>query len=782
MSVSRLRVSPGKPYPLGANWDGKGVNFAIFSAHAERVVLCLFDDEGKKETHRIPMPECTNEVWHVYLPEVRPGQLYGYRVFGPYEPHNGHRFNHHKLLMDPYGKSFQGKLKWNPALLGYDMDSDKKDLSFNRQDSAAFVPKSVVVDNAHTWGGDVRPNVSWSDTIVYECHTRGLTMLHPSVPKSMRGTFAGIAQPEVVEYLQKLGISSIELLPIHAFFGDQHLMGNGLCNYWGYDPLNYFSLEPRYSSSSDSIGEFKSMVRVLHDAGIEVILDVVYNHTGEGNHLGPTLSYRGVDNASYYKLYGEDRRYYEDSTGCGASFNASNPRVLQLIMDSLRYWVTEMHVDGFRFDLSTTIAREDHGFSASSGFLDAVGQDPVLQGVKLIAEPWDLGMGGYQVGNFPPGWAEWNDRYRDTLRRFWRGDEKQIADLASRITGSSDIFGHRSRRPWSSVNFITAHDGFCMRDLVSYNHKHNMVNGENNRDGSDANWSWNCGVEGDTDNPKIKELRLRRIKSMMASLLLSQGTPMICAGDEFGRTQRGNNNPYCQDNVISWLNWQGIDEEGRDLLGFIRKVIRIRRRHSVFGRQLFLRGEEIQGTKFKDITWFKPNGDEMVDTDWGKHYPKSISFLLCGAAGNMHFNEEGELSPDRTFFVVMNAYNEDIEWTLPAAEEHESWKLLFDTSRPYKKGEHINYVFGDKITAPPMSFILLEGNILKGKKDKKSEVFMTSKPIATSAGLSEYIITTNPLNKLVATTEELDNVISSSDKKDSVVSSVDLDEFIDNEF
>ncbi|MGD9637692.1 MAG: glycogen debranching protein GlgX [Alphaproteobacteria bacterium] len=780
MSRSSIRVNPGKPWPLGATWDGKGTNFAVFSAHAEKVVLCLFDEKGQKETNRIAFPEYTDEVWHMYLPDIRPGQRYGLRVYGPYDPERGHRFNHNKLLLDPYAKSVVGRMEWNDALLGYNPQHEKKDLSFDRRDSAVYMPKCVVVDTAFTWDRERKPKVPWNETVIYECHVRGMTMLHPEVPRVLRGSFAGLSQPRIVKYLKDLGITSIELLPVHGFFGDQHLVKNNLHNYWGYDSICYFAPESRYLSGYD-INEFKSMVYVMHEAGIEVLLDVVYNHTAEGNHMGPTLSFRGIDNASYYKLSDVNPRYYEDTTGCGASFDVSNPRVLQLVMDSLRYWAKEMRVDGFRFDLAPTLAREKTGFTQRSGFLDAIRQDPILQDVKLIAEPWDLGLGGYQVGAFLPGWAEWNDRFRDNVRRFWRGEEKQIAELATRITGSSDIFGYRGRRPWASVNFITAHDGFTLNDLVSYNEKHNQANGEDNRDGTNANWSWNNGTEGPTNDERIQEIRLRRMRSMMASLILSQGTPMLLAGDEFARTQRGNNNAYCQDNIVNWLNWQGIGGSERKFMEFVKFLLYLRRKHSVFRRLRFFKGENISGTDLKDISWFKPDGTEMRDIDWTKHYPRSLSFLISGEAGNVHFTQEGELLRDKTYFAVLNAYHEDITWTLPSFEGHDSWVMIFDTAKPEKIKDENRFVFGDKITVKAWSFILLEGNLSSSKNYKKIEQ-KSFKPIATSTGLAEYIVTTNPLDTLIATADDLERAVAPSLDNEEYAMPTDLDEVVGDNF
>jgi glycogen operon protein len=674
------RVWPGEPYPLGATWDGKGVNFALFSENAEKVELCLFDKNGERELRRIQLPEYTNEIWHAYLPDARPDQLYGYRVYGPYEPKQGHRFNPHKLLIDPYTKALSGALEWNDAHFGYQVGHKQGDLSFDTRDNARWIPKCRVVDTAFTWGQDRPPRTEWHESIIYETHPRGFTMLHPELPEEVRGTFAGLSAPAVIAHLHDLGITAIELLPIHAFVDERVLVERGLRNYWGYNPIAFFAPQPRYLASR-TLGEFKTLVQLLHDAGIEVILDVVYNHTAEGNHMGATLSFRGIDNASYYRLVAKDRRYYVDFTGCGNALNLHHPRVMQLVMDSLRYWVEEMHVDGFRFDLAVTIARDEAAFNSQSGFLDAVRQDPVLSRVKLIAEPWDVGEGGYQLGAFPPGWAEWNDRYRDVVRRFWKSDTGLIGEFASRITGSSDIFEKRGRRTWASINFITAHDGFTLEDLVSYNDKHNEDNQEDNRDGSSNNNSWNCGVEGPTDDPKIRALRAQQKRNLLATLLLSQGTPMLLAGDEFGRTQRGNNNAYCQDNDISWINWGAIDDEGRKLLEFARTLIRLRREHIVFHRNRFFHGGLIPGTELCDITWLRRDGEQLGDEEWHAPDQGFLSFLLCGEAGNYHLTALGEPQPDNTFLVVLNADHKDVAYTLPPLAADARWQLLLDTSQ-----------------------------------------------------------------------------------------------------
>ena len=560
------KVWPGQPDPLGATWDGKGVNFALFSAHADKVELCLFDRSGQHEEARIVLPEYTDEVWHCYLPEARPDQLYGYRVYGPYDPAAGHRFNPNKLLLDPYARAISGQWLRSDAVYGYRAGGPREDLAIDRRDSARYMPKCRVVESAFTWDHDRHPRNSWEETIILEMHVRGFTIRHPEVPERQRGTFSALASPAVIDYLVELGVTAIELLPIHAAVTEHHLAERRLPNYWGYNTIGFFAPDPRLLPAG-SVAEFKTAVKRLHEAGIEVILDVVYNHTGEGNHLGPTLSFRGIDNLSYYRLE-SDRRHYLDVTGCGNTLNTDHPRVLQLVMDSLRYWALEMHVDGFRFDLAPALARENGDYAQGAAFFDAIRQDPALARVKLIAEPWDVGHAGYQLGNFPPGWAEWNGQYRDSVRRFWKGDHGMVAEVASRVVGSSDIFGYRGRRPWASINFVTVHDGFTLQDLVSYERKHNEANGEDNHDGHDANFSWNCGVEGKSDDPAILDLRDRQRRNLLATLLLSLGAPMLLAGDEFGRSQQGNSNAYCQDNQISWLDWQKIPAGRRGIARF----------------------------------------------------------------------------------------------------------------------------------------------------------------------------------------------------------------------
>jgi isoamylase len=675
---SQSTVWPGRPYPLGSAWDGEGVNFALYSEHAEKVELCLFDSFGRRESVRIPLPEQTDMVWHGYLPGGRPGQLYGYRVYGPYAPEQGHRFNHHKLLLDPYGKQVQGAIRWSDSHFGYRVGHKQEDLSFDRRDDAAGMPKNRVIDSSFTWGTDKPPRIPWHETVIYELHVKGFTMCHPDVPAHLRGTYAGLATGPVIEYLTRLGVTSIELMPVHSFVDDRQLVERGLRNYWGYNSIGFLAVEPRYLATN-SIYEFKTMVKILHSAGLEVILDVVYNHTAEGNHLGPTLSLKGIDNSVYYRLTPDNPRYYKDYTGTGNTLNMRHPRVLQLIMDSLRYWVLEMHVDGFRFDLAATLARELHEVDRLGAFLDIIHQDPVLSQVKLIAEPWDLGEGGYQVGNFPVGWAEWNDRYRDTVRSYWKGDGGVVGDLAYRLTGSSDLYAHSGRRPYASVNFVTAHDGFTMHDLVSYNEKHNEANGENNRDGNNNNRSWNCGVEGPTDDTNIQALRAKQKRNLLATLLLSQGVPMMYAGDAIGHTQMGNNNAYCQDNSISWLSWV-LQPEDRNLLTFVQRMINLRKRHPVFRRRRFFQGRPIKGANVKDVLWLNPKGNEISEDEWRDPSVHCLGMFLAGQ-GLDETDERGRKVGDENFLVLLNAHHEDVAFTLPALHPGTRWSAWMDTSQ-----------------------------------------------------------------------------------------------------
>ncbi len=670
-------VWPGNPYPLGATWDGNGVNFALFSEHAERVELCLFDPKGRHELARIPLPERTDWVWHGYLPQIRPGQLYGYRVHGPYQPEAGHRFNPNKLLLDPYAKAIDGQIKWSDAQFGYKLGHRRDDLSLDRHDSAPGMPKCRVIDPAFTWGDDRPPKTSWHETVIYELHVKGFTRLNPLIPPSLRGTYAGLASEPVIKHLKHLGITAVELMPIQAFVDDRHLVEKGLRNYWGYNSIGFFTPDLRYSAYGE-ISEFKSMVKTLHAAGIEVILDVVYNHTAEGNHLGPTLSFRGVDNAAYYRLLGGSPRFYMDYTGCGNTLNMMHPRVLQLIMDSLRYWVQEMHVDGFRFDLASALARELHEVDKLGAFFDIIHQDPVISQVKLIAEPWDLGEGGYQVGNFPVGWTEWNGKYRDSVRAFWKGEGGLIGELASRLTGSSDLYDWDSRRPYASINFVTCHDGFSLQDLVSYDHKHNEDNGEGNRDGESHNRSWNCGAEGPSDDPEVLSLRARQKRNFLATLLLSQGVPMLRAGDELSHSQSGNNNGYCQDNEISWLDWR-LDAEDRPLVEFVRRMISLRREHPIFRRRKFFEGRPIHGEDIKDIAWLNPDGQEMSDEEWNQHHARCLGVYLSGAELD-EVNERGHPVRDDDFLLLINAHHESIPFLLPPYGRQENWFCLMDTA------------------------------------------------------------------------------------------------------
>jgi glycogen operon protein len=670
-------VWPGRPEPRGAHWDGEGVNFGLFSEHAEGVELCVFDtNTGRRELQRIPLTERTDQVWHCYLPEARPGMLYGYRVHGPYRPEEGHRFNPHKLLLDPYARNIVGTLRWSDALFGYVVGHKRADLSFDRRDSAHAMPRCKIIDSAFTWGEDRRPDVPWHDMVIYELHVRGFTIRHPDVPPDLRGTYAGLATAPVIEYLQRLGVTTVELMPVHAFVDDRHLVERGLRNYWGYNTIGFFAPDARYSASG-KVNEFKTMVKTLHSAGIEVILDVVYNHTAEGNEMGPTLCFRGVDNVAHYRLVSGDPRHYMDYTGTGNTLDMQHPRVVQLLMDSLRYWVTEMHVDGFRFDLASALARELHEVDRLGAFFDILRQDPVLSQVKLIAEPWDLGEGGYQVGNFPPGWAEWNDKYRDTIRGYWKGEAGLIGEFARRLTGSSDLYGRTGRSPRASINFITAHDGFTLADLVSYNDKHNEANLEDNRDGNDRNLSWNCGAEGPTDDPEVLALRRRQVRNFLATLFVSQGVPMLLAGDEIGRTQQGNNNAYCQDSAISWVDWS-LDDERLSLFEFARRLIALRRGHPVFRRRHFFQGRALSGSPSKDIAWLKPDGTEMTTEEWNHDFARCLGVYLGGDALD-EVDARGRPVRDDAFIVLFNAHHDAIPFKLTAFGA--GWRVVLDTAR-----------------------------------------------------------------------------------------------------
>ena len=670
-------VWPGRPDPRGATWDGEGVNFALFSEHADAVELCIFDDTGRRELQRIALGERTDQVWHCYLPEARPGMLYGYRVHGPYSPDEGHRFNAHKLVLDPYAMQISGALRWSDALFGYTVGHKRGDLSIDRRDSAGGMPKCKVIDPAFTWGDDRRPDVPWHETVIYELHVRGFTVQHPSVPPALRGTYAGLATAPIVDFLKRLGVTTIELMPVHAFVDDRRLIEKGLRNYWGYNTIGFFAPDAHYSASG-KVNEFKTMVKTLHSAGLEVILDVVYNHTAEGDELGPTLCFRGIDNRSYYRLQPDDPRRYLDFTGTGNTLDMRHPAAMQLLMDSLRYWVTSMHVDGFRFDLASALARELHEVDRLGAFFDILRQDPVLSRVKLIAEPWDLGAGGYQVGNFPPGWAEWNDKYRDTMRAYWKGDGGLIGEFARRLTGSSDLYGRSGRLPHASINFITAHDGFTLHDLVSYNDKHNEANLEDNRDGNNRNLSWNCGVEGPTDDPAINALRGRQKHNLLATLLLSQGVPMLLAGDEIGRTQGGNNNAYCQDNPTSWLDWS-LDAERSRLLDFVRRLVHLRRKHPAFRRRHFFQGRPLHGGEAKDIIWLKPDGAEMTPDEWNQDFARCLGVFLAGDALG-ETDARGHPVTDANFVVLFNAHHDAVPFRLPEYRAG-NWLALLDTAR-----------------------------------------------------------------------------------------------------
>jgi len=701
------RVWPGRPYPLGATWDGSGVNFAVFSEHASRVELCLFDSvDSTAESICIPLEEQTDLVWHCYLPNVGPGQLYGYRVHGGYDPKHGHRFNPHKIVLDPYTRVVARRTRWSDRMFGYRIGDPVADLSFDVRNNADCAPLGAVVSSSFSWGGDRPLRIPWHKTVIYETHVRGFTMRHPGVPEGLRGTYAGLASPAAVKHLQRLGVTAVELMPVHHRVDDRHLVERGLANYWGYNTLAFFAPDTRYSSVSylDTVRQFKAMVRRLHQAGIEVILDVVYNHTGEGNHLGPTLSLRGLDNASYYRLVPDNRRYYMDYTGCGNTLNMLSPRVLQLIMDSLRYWVQEMHVDGFRFDLASSLARELHSVDRLGAFFDIIHQDPVLSQVKLIAEPWDLGEGGYQVGNFPVLWTEWNGKYRETVRRFWRGDGDAVSEFATRLCGSSDLYERSGRKPYASINYVTSHDGFTLRDLVSYNEKHNEANGDNNRDGDSHNLSWNCGHEGPTTDQEIVRLRRRQMRNFLTTLLVSQGVPMIRAGDELGHTQLGNNNVYCQDNELSWLDWD-LDAEAKTLLDFTCRLVRLRRENPALTRRQFFQGRQIRGQDPTDIAWLTPAGQEMVDADWRSATARVLGVRMNGKMID-EVDERGRPIVGNTLLVLFNAQERRIPFVLPETAPHEVWHLLVDTDNEYPR--RLQYPAGRRFALAGRSVALFE--------------------------------------------------------------------------
>ncbi len=686
-----MRMWPGSPQPLGAIWDGEGVNFALFSENAEAVELCLFDaPDAASETQRIALVERTGRVWHGYLPDVRPGQLYAYRVDGPYAPERGQRFNRRKLLLDPYARAIAGRIAWSNAQFGYRIGDPRQDLAPSREDSAANLPKCIVIDAAFSWGDDRPPRTPWSQTVVYECHVKGMTIRHPGVPEPLRGTYLGLASDAVLDHLLALGVTAVELLPVHHFVIERHLVEAGLSNYWGYGSIGFFAPDPLYASGflGQQVVEFKSMVKALHRVGIEVILDVVFNHTAEGNHLGPTLCFRGIDNASYYRLGRHDPRHYEDFTGCGNTLDVRHPRTLQLVLDSLRYWVNEMHVDGFRFDLAAALGRDRTNFDGHSKFFATIQQDPVLSRVKLVAEPWDLGSGGYQLGGFPAGWAEWNDRYRDTVRRFWRGDEGQVPELASRLSGSSDVFEASDRNPYSSINLVTCHDGFTLRDLVSYERKHNDANPHDGTDGTDSNWSRNWGVEGETDSAHARRMRQRMIRNFLATLAFSQGVPMISHGDELGRTQRGNNNAYCQDNEISWVDWN-LGEWEREILGFAQRVFEIRGSNPVFRRRRFFSRDPMKGHGAKEVYWLRPDGLEMSVAEWHDRRNRVLGMLIHGEASD-EVDERGRPNRGRTLLLLLNGGGRSRLFTLPEMPRAGRWSQLVDTAqvraRPLKGG------------------------------------------------------------------------------------------------
>lgn len=701
----------GKVYPLGAAWDGKGTNFSIFSEHATGVEVCLFDAQG--EELRLPLYQGENFLWHGYVPGIAPGQRYGFRVHGAWNPEQGHRFNANKLLIDPYAKAIEGYVQHGEAIFSYRWDDPTGDLGFSDLDSAALMPKCIVVDQGFNWEGDQLLQTPWNETVIYEMHVKGFTQKHPEIPEPLRGTYAGLAHPAAIAHLQSLGVTAVELMPVHHFLDHPgHLASKDLTNYWGYDSINYFSPHSAYSSDKTPGGqvrEFKEMVKTLHKAGIEVILDVVYNHTGEGNHAGPTLSLKGIDNKTYYRLVEGNERYYMDFTGCGNSLNVQSPQVLKLIMDSLRYWVTEMHIDGFRFDLASALARELYAVDNLASFFDIIHQDPILAGVKLIAEPWDIGDGGYQVGNFPVLWSEWNGRYRDEMRDFWRGEDGKLGDFAYRFTGSSDLYQLNGRRPHASINFLTAHDGFTLRDLVSYNEKHNLANGEENRDGESHNRSWNCGIEGETDEAEVLRLRERQQRNMLSTLMLSQGIPMIVMGDEMGRTQHGNNNAYCQDNELSWLDWDLCDRN-KDLLNFTRELIHFRHEHPVFRRQRWFQGQAIHGSSVSDIAWFNLDGNDMTEEQWCNGYSKAIAVFLNG-------NELPDRGPkggrirDNNFLLLFNAHWEMLEFTLPSRLRQRKWSAIINTKEPRFITEKITFSGTKTVPVMGRSLVVLQSGI-----------------------------------------------------------------------
>ncbi|WP_127842130.1 glycogen debranching protein GlgX [Actinomyces wuliandei] len=746
-TLQTQQIWPGQPYPLGATYDGAGTNFSLFSAAATAVELCLFDEEGQETP--VPLTEVDGDVWHAYLPGVSPGQQYGYRVHGPYSPEEGHRCDPSKLLLDPYAKAMTGQVEPSPTLYSYDFTNPEVR---NTQDSAAHTMRSVVVNPYFDWGHDRPPAHEYHETIIYEAHVKGLTQLHPEVPEELRGTYAGLTQPAVIRHLKDLGVTAIELMPVHQFVNDAYLQDKGLSNYWGYNTIGFFaphSTYAAYGTQGEQVQEFKSMVKALHEADIEVILDVVYNHTAEGNHMGPTLSFRGIDNASYYRLVDGDQAHYFDTTGTGNSLLMRSPAVLQLIMDSLRYWVTEMHVDGFRFDLASTLARQFHEVDKLSAFFDIIHQDPVISQVKLIAEPWDVGDGGYNVGGFPTLWSEWNGKYRDTVRDFWRGEPSTLGEFASRITGSSDLYQHSGRTPVSSINFVTAHDGFTMHDLVSYNEKHNEANGEGGADGDSDNRSWNCGVEGPTDDPEVNELRSRQIRNFLATILFSQGVPMICHGDEMGRTQGGNNNVYCQDNETSWVSWD-LDERDQELLEFTRTMMWLRRDHPVLRRRRFFTGDASHGgeSELGEIEWLAPSGQSMTEQDWTTWYARSMMVFLNGEA-IAEPDAMGQRIVDDSFLVLINASAEDIDFTLPGPDYSPAWTVALDTAPAVDGDSDPVLSASESVTVEARSMLFLVSADSPASHETAGAAPGTSEPTTPS----ETASTETAADKTVTTTE-----------------------------
>jgi isoamylase len=704
--MKQIDLYPGTPFPLGATWNGEGVNFALYAEHAQKVELCFFDNPDDDTcSYKVELPERAHHVFHGYLPGIKPGQLYGYRVHGPYDPQTGHRFNANKLLIDPYARAIAGTVKWDDALFGYEIGHPDQDLSFSHTDSAPYIPKSVVTAPNFDWGGDAPPRTPYQESIIYELHVKGFSQVFKEIPEKIRGTYAALMHPAALKHFKDLGITAVELMPVHAFVSDRHLVEKGLTNYWGYNTIGFFAPDARYAStgmSGEQVIEFKNMIKALHKEKIEVILDVVYNHTAEGNHMGPTLSFRGIDNAAYYRLE-DNKRYYRDYTGTGNTLNAQLPNVLKLIMDSLRYWITEMHVDGFRFDLASALARELHEVNQLSAFFDIIYQDPIISQVKLIAEPWDVGEGGYHVGNFPPGWAEWNGMYRDCMRDYWRHAEKKLPEFAQRFTGSADLYQSNNRTPSASINFITAHDGFTLQDLVSYNEKHNDANGEDNKDGESHNKSVNYGVEGECEDENILRKRLKHKRNLLTTLILSQGVPMLLAGDEFGNSQHGNNNAYCQDCDISWINWEKADKE---LLKFTQQLIQLKKQHPVFCRRHWFQGQAIHGKGTSDITWFLPDGNEMTDEHWNNSFAKSLAVYLNG--GGLHYKDgKGEPVTDDCFYIIFNGHTEPVDYILPSTKYGHQWISLLDTNNTTMQTEESNYKPGDTIKVVGHSIVLL---------------------------------------------------------------------------